>query len=190
MTIIMNKLYLIPILFLFSCSNGSSEKTPQQSPHLLAATTTVKSNHLFKITIDRKIKGASCTQGYFIVNGEVMAYTLELPDLNNENYISSIPKGIYDGKIRTDGSKGWRIELLDVPSRENVQIHVGNFTSEIEGCILVGTKVDLNNCSVTNNYRHEAMEKLQNKFNQFTQDLILNQGSTAPINIEVEVSGI
>jgi hypothetical protein len=147
-------------------------------------------NHLFKINIDRKITGASCTQGYILVNGEAIAYSLELIDFNNQNYISSIPKGTYDAKIRTDGNKGWRIELIGVPRRDNVQIHVGNYTGEIEGCILIGTIVDLNNCSVTNNYRHEAMQKLQNKFNEFTRDLILNQGSTAPINIEVEITGI
>lgn len=147
-------------------------------------------NHLFKINIDRKIKGASCTQGYILVNGEAIAYSLELPDINNANYISSIPKGTYNAKIRADGTKGWRIELIGVPFRDNIQIHVGNYTSQIEGCILIGTNVDLNNCSVTNNYQHEAMQKLQDKFNEFTRDLILNQGSTDPVSIEVEFTGV
>ncbi len=146
--------------------------------------------NLFKITIDRKVKGDDCTQGYILVNGEVMAYTLELPDKNNENNLSSVPKGSYEAKIRTDGSLGWRIELFNVPGREHIEIHIGNFTSDIEGCILIGTKVDLDNCTVTNSYKHEAMEKLQNKFNQFTTDLILNQGNTSPINIEVEIIGV
>jgi hypothetical protein len=190
MTNILNKVITVSITLLFSCASNLNGKKSQQPLQLLPSTSSISNNHLFKIAIERKVKGASCTQGYLLVNGVVMAYTLELPDVNNQNYISSIPKGTYDAKIRTDGTKGWRIELLDVPNRGNVQIHVGNFTSEIEGCILIGTNVDLGNCNVTNTYRHEAMEKLQNKFNQFTQDLILNQGSASPINIEVEVSGI
>lgn len=190
MATIINKMLIVPFILLLSCSSNSNKHKPATQSSVIATALTVTNNHLFKISIDRKVKGASCTQGYILINGVVIAYSLELPDVNNQDYISSIPKGTYDAKIRTDGAKGWRIELQDVPSRENVQIHVGNFTSEIEGCILIGTKVDLDNCNVTNTYRHEAMKKLQNKFNEFTTDLILNQGSTSPINIEVEISGI
>jgi hypothetical protein len=107
-------------------------------------------------------------------------------------FINSVFKIIFPvgANIRTDGNKGWRIELQDVPNRPLVQIHVGNFTNDIEGCILIGTKVDIDNCAVLNNYRHEAMTKLQELFNKFTQDLILNQGNTKPIEIAVEISGI
>ncbi|HYC30130.1 MAG TPA: DUF5675 family protein, partial [Chitinophagaceae bacterium] len=115
---------------------------------------------------------------------------LELPDVINKQYISSIPKGVYPAFIRTDGTKGWRIELEDVPNRTNIQIHVGNYTSNIDGCILIGTKVDIDNCAVLNNVRKEAMDKLQNAFNKFTTDLVLEQGKTNPIQIEVEISGI
>jgi hypothetical protein len=148
------------------------------------------SANLFKITIDRKIQGASCSQGYILVNNTVIAYTLELIEINNKNYISSIPKDTYSAFIRTDGRKGWRIELKDVPNRQNVQIHIGNFTSQIEGCILIGTIVDIDHCTVLNNYKHEAMKKLEDKFNQFTRDLILNQINTNTIEIQVEITGI
>lgn len=132
-------------------------------------------NSLFKISIDRKITGPNCTLGYIAVNSSIIGYTLELPDFNNRDYISSIPKGTYSALIRTDGDKGWRVELIEVDNRENVQIHVGNYTSQIDGCILIGTKVDIQNCNVTNNFRREAIDKLQNMFNQFTSDLILNR---------------
>lgn len=149
-------------------------------------------NPVFKIKIERKISGKSCTQGYFSVNDKIIAYTLELPDLNNQKNISSIPKGIYSAFVRNEGNKGWRIELRDVPGRENVQIHVGNYTNEIKGCILIGTKVDLNNCSVLNNYEREAINKLRDIYNELTKELILddNHSVMKPLNVEVEISGI
>ncbi len=177
------------MVFLFlNCGSNEvgSEKindvTPYQNDNLKPSK--------FKINIDRKIKGANCTQGYILVNGVVIAYTLELPDVINKDYISSIPKGVYSAFIRTDGRKGWRIELDNVPQRENIQIHVGNYTSQIEGCILIGTKVDLDNCAVLNDFKREAIDTLQKMFNKFTTDLVLGQGTANPIEIEVEISGI
>jgi len=142
----------------------------------------------FKVTIERKVKGANCTQGYILVNDEVIAYTLELPDKNNESYISSIPKDTYSANIRTDGDKGWRIELNDVPDRPHIEIHVGNYTRDTEGCILIGKDVNLNSCTVSSS--KEAMSLLQDKFNKFTTDLILGAGNVGPINIQVEIAGI
>lgn len=188
------------ILVINSCQNLNKEvnstnlTSPQEKANerekLMSSNTALRPSSKFKITIDRKISSASCTQGYILVNNEVIAYTLELPDFANKDYISSIPKDAYTGIIRTDGPKGWRVELLDVPSRENIQIHIGNFTSQIEGCILIGTKVDIDNCSVLNNYKAEAIKKLQDMFNKFTTKLILEEGKTDPIEIEVEITGI
>ncbi len=175
------------------CSTSPKDekvKAPEKSYQLANFEINQLNKPIFKINIDRKLKNDSCTQGYLIVNGEAMAYTLELPDKNNANYVSSIPKNTYSAKIRTDGDLGWRVELLDVPNRENIQLHIGNYTRQIKGCILIGTKVDLNKCNVLNSYRHEAMKKLQDKFNTFTRELILNQGIIKPIDIEVEISGI
>lgn len=183
---------LVFLLLIISsgCSNGTIGEEVVQSSQVESFKAKQITDHLFNITIDRKIKGNECTQGYFLINGKPIAYTLELPDKDNEEYVSSIPKGSYDAKIRTDGNLGWRIELLDVPDRENVEIHVGNFTRQIEGCILIGTKVDIKNCNVTNSYKHEAIEKLQSKFNEFTRELILDQGSIEPISIQVDITGI
>ena len=36
---------------------------------------------------------------------------------------------------------GHVLELIDVPNRTFIQIHKGNFTYQIEGCILVGDGV-------------------------------------------------
>ena len=82
--------------------------------------------------------------------GTKVCDTLELPYRNNLNEISAIPAGTYSGRVRTDGRLGWRIEFDAVPGRSNIQIHPGNVTSQIEGCILVGTSADAPACSVTN----------------------------------------
>lgn len=70
--------------------------------------------------------------------GTKLANALELAYRNDIGGISSIPPGIYPGGVRTDGAKGWRIELRGTETRTNVQIHIGNRTSDSIGCILLG----------------------------------------------------
>src|SRR5262249_39364689 len=75
----------------------------------------------FKLTIARKYKSAGCTSGYLAVNGNIVAYALELPWKGNAPLISSIPDGTYGGILRYDHGDKWRIELTGVPQRTNVQ---------------------------------------------------------------------
>jgi hypothetical protein len=72
-------------------------------------------------------------RGRHICNG------LELPWRGNNNQISSIPAGLYEGFVRTDGPRGWRIELLGTDPRSNIQLHVGNTPENSIGCVLLGT---------------------------------------------------
>ena len=102
----------------------------------------------FVLTIARKYKGDNCTSGYLAVNGNIIAYTLELPWQDNAPLISSIPDGSYGGILRYDHPDGWRIQLTGVPGRDNVQIHTGNTPDNSEGCILVGLKLGDDLCSV------------------------------------------
>lgn len=71
--------------------------------------------------------------------GTKLCNVLELPYRNNINEISAIPAGQYEGFIRTDGSRGWRIELKGTGSREHIQLHVGNRPKDTIGCLLPGT---------------------------------------------------
>ncbi|WYZ18476.1 DUF5675 family protein [Flavobacterium soyae] len=100
--------------------------------------------------------------GYLISGKEILCYTLELPWADNLNNISCIPPGQYNGVLRYDKPDGWRIQLEDVPERTGVQIHVGNYTSEIQGCILLGQDAKLENCSVQNSSK--AYSKLKKAF--------------------------
>lgn len=97
----------------------------------------------------------SCITGYLSINGAIVAYTLELPYRNNESKVSSIPAGEYDATLKFEGGKGpyenegYRITLLNVPGdRTGIQIHIGNYPTQIEGCILVGTKVHPDTCTL------------------------------------------
>jgi hypothetical protein len=99
------------------------------------------------ITIERKAGGPKCQMGYLIVDGAARLYTLELPDDNNAPFVSSIPAGEYPAqinKLHNDRGLHWRIELIGVPGRDQVQIHIGNEAvfKDTKGCILVGRAVD------------------------------------------------
>jgi hypothetical protein len=61
----------------------------------------------------------------------------ELPWNNNKAYESCIPEGTYGIKRDVSGQhKGF--ELTNVPSRSQIEVHVGNTIMHTEGCLLVG----------------------------------------------------
>ena len=116
----------------------------------------------FNIVIERQLISDHCIQGYLFVNSDPICYTLELPWKDNVMNESSIPNGTYNGVLRYDKSDGWRIELSDVPNRSGIQIHIGNYTSQIKGCTLVGDDIDVDNCMVLDSAK--AYQKLKNIF--------------------------
>jgi hypothetical protein len=96
----------------------------------------------FTLTVQRLMTcNDGATGGALFVAGREVARTLELPLRNDEQFISRVKAGVYPARVRTEGTKGWRIELLDVPNHDDVQLHIGNFPSDTQGCILVGTEV-------------------------------------------------
>lgn len=66
--------------------------------------------------------------------------TLELPWRDNERMVSSIPKGEYEVKRRVSKKYGHHFIVKDVPGRDYILIHPGNFYADTKGCILVGQK--------------------------------------------------
>jgi hypothetical protein len=135
-----------------------------------------------KITIERLYQRNNGTMGYLFVDDVVICYSLEKPWIENINNISCIPKGTYQGFIRYDKNDKWRIQLEGVPNRSGIQIHVGNWTSQINGCILVGMEADVNNFSVYSSQL--AYRNLKNAF----------YGSAAPtfcpaVKIEIKIKG-
>jgi len=82
------------------------------------------------------------TIGRLFINGESFCDTLENPYINNERNISCIPEGQYKVRLRLARESATRdyLHLLvqDVPNRDWILVHIGNYPSQTQGCILVG----------------------------------------------------
>lgn len=90
-----------------------------------------------------------CTLGRLSLPNGFQCFTLELPDKNNAANISCIPAGTYKAFKRQSPKNGLVYELRNVPGRSFIQGHAGNYTSDIEGCILHGDSIKfLNSDSV------------------------------------------
>jgi hypothetical protein len=92
------------------------------------------------------------TAGVLIVNNEsgvpvFSCMTLELPWRMNAQMISCIPEGTYEvWKMKpTEKRKYEYFWVKNVPGRDSILFHPGNYTSQIQGCILPGDYLkDLN----------------------------------------------
>jgi len=82
------------------------------------------------------------TLGELFLNGERMCDTLENPWIDNQRNISCIPEGEYPVRLRYPRESATRdyVHLLvqDVPDRDWILFHRGNFPKDTSGCILVG----------------------------------------------------
>lgn len=73
-------------------------------------------------------------------------FTLELPNLGNQQWVSRIPSGIYLCKKRWSWKHKRHIKILNVENRTDILIHAGSYYTNITGCILVGSDLrDINN---------------------------------------------
>lgn len=122
-----------------------------------------KATDTFAITIYREYSSSECTSGYLAVNGQIICYCLERPWQNNQPLVSAIPAGVYSAHVRYDHADAWRIELDNVPHREHVEIHVGNWAFNSEGCILVGASLKADDLCVVLDSK-AAYSKLRNLF--------------------------
>lgn len=73
--------------------------------------------------------------------GDFHCFTLELPWVCNEQNISCIPDGQYQGRLYRSPRHGDVVLLDNVPNRSYIEIHSGNFTRQVKGCILVGDSI-------------------------------------------------
>ncbi len=82
-----------------------------------------------------------CTVGR-LSYGNFQCFTLELPMLDNAPNVSCIyPAGGYRGKKHFSRKNGRCIAINNVMDRTFIQIHSGNYTRDIRGCILVGDSI-------------------------------------------------
>lgn len=81
-----------------------------------------------------------CTIGRLSFDG-FKCFTLELPWRENARGVSCIPGGEYIARKRRSPSNGDVLEFEGVPNRSYIQLHAGNYTRQVRGCILVGDSV-------------------------------------------------
>jgi hypothetical protein len=106
-----------------------------------------------KITIVRKYRELETQGSLYVFDGIEYIFnckTLELPNLGNQHNISCIPEGDYDVVKITSAKHGNCFQVLNVPGREGILIHKGNYAYgthvDTLGCILVGMAfADINN---------------------------------------------
>ena len=75
--------------------------------------------------------------------------TLENPWISNQRSVSCIPEGVYKMRLRQSPmvhrtskglySDGW--EICDVPGRDFIMVHPGNYVRNTDGCLLVGREM-------------------------------------------------
>lgn len=75
-----------------------------------------------------------------------VCHTLELPWRDNARGVSCIPAGTYTCQRRHSEHFQCEVfEITGVPDRSDVLLHPANFTSELRGCVALGTSfADLN----------------------------------------------
>lgn len=97
------------------------------------------------------------TLGILKIQKKVALFTLEPPDLLNLRGFSSIPAQQYTCKRYRSRSFGETFLITEVPDRSKVLFHWGNWRSNTEGCILLGTGIMWEKRGITNSKR--AFEK-------------------------------
>lgn len=78
------------------------------------------------------------TYGMLIAEDKTLCHTCEDPWENNARSVSCIPPGTYQVTKRFSPKYGQHWHVQNVPGRSLILIHNGNFTTDTEGCILVG----------------------------------------------------
>ena len=98
-----------------------------------------------KITLKRITDDGVQTLGHLHLGNGKVYQTLELAWKNNERQRSCIPKGTYKVRKRTSKKYAEHFHILNVPNRDFILLHHGNYHTDILGCILPGKGLaDLN----------------------------------------------
>lgn len=92
-----------------------------------------------EIRLVRLFEDEDRTLGTLIIDRQNVLATLELRYDSNKKNVSCIPEGTYECQKRTSTKYGEHILVKNVPDREMILIHAGNYPSSTQGCILVGT---------------------------------------------------
>ncbi len=112
-----------------------------------------------------RLELADCSIGQMVeTESGFKCFTLELPWQDNTPNLSCIPKGTYEAYKHNSLRNGICFQLRDVPGRAHIQIHVGNFSYQTAGCILVGDSIkflDADNTPDVTNSRKTLSKLMQ-----------------------------
>ena len=117
-----------------------------------------------KLTLKRNDTLEDGTDGKIKLPSGLIVYTLELPWKENQDNISCIPYGIYICKKIKSPKFGVCYEVLNVPNREKILIHWGNFLKDILGCIEIGLVKGKNK-------KEDAVYKSKDAFDIFMKEM-------------------
>lgn len=99
-----------------------------------------------KLKLVRETFTNDSTIGKLYINDVFHCYVLEdaVRDVKIKN-VTAIPKGTYEVAITfSNRFKQLMPLLLNVPNYEGVRIHWGNYSTDTEGCLLVGSTKAVN----------------------------------------------
>ena len=97
------------------------------------------------LTLTRLSQNAIRTRGEITDDDSgavVVPATLELPWRDNQHDISCIPAGVYTCAYTDHPTHGWVYQVMDVPDRDAILLHIGNKPADTEGCILLAERDD------------------------------------------------
>ena len=95
----------------------------------------------------------------------VLLYTLEPPGNQNKKDISCIPKGTYTCIQVISPTFGKTYQVVDVPNRDNILFHCGNFLFNTHGCIFLCL-------SLTNRLGEDMLLNSKIAFSKFLDTLL------------------
>jgi len=92
-----------------------------------------------KLTVFRQLGTANSTPGVLEINGIFQCYTLEPRADQSQGKPFCIPAGSYQVALEMSPKFGFVTpHVLNVPGFEAIEIHIGNYPRDTEGCLLVG----------------------------------------------------
>jgi len=102
--------------------------------------------------------------GVLRIQKQVFCLTLEPPDIVNKAWTSCIPAQQYICTVVNSPKYGATYMVRDVPNREHIVIHWGNWIEDTEGCILLGD-------SILRSGGRRGVANSRNTFNSFIEYL-------------------
>lgn len=113
------------------------------------------------LTLIRNLFTKDATFGLIVYNQEPICVTLENPWLFNAPNISCCPEGVYKVVKHNSSTYPNTFRLENVPKREGILIHAGNFPENTQGCILPGLSYGVGNRAIAVANSGAAMDKLR-----------------------------